>query len=127
VDLKSGGSWNRYSYVQSDPINSADPSGLCDVAIAGITMTQGSSQAFDDYASGMVSAYPFSGGANSDTAYGIFTGVVQGATQALGANSSTVAAIRGAGDCRLGWAADQRYHFQWRRRNVYSCSELVKQ
>ena len=31
------GSWNRYSYVQSDPVNSFDPGGLFTISVGGVT------------------------------------------------------------------------------------------
>jgi len=34
-------SWNRYSYVLGDPVNSNDPSGLCTDMVGGVTMVPG--------------------------------------------------------------------------------------
>ena len=94
AELEVPGSWNRYAYVGGDPINSFDPTGLCDVAIAGITMGTGTSAYFDAFSADKTVAYPYSNDADGAAGFGIFDGIVQVAVQGLGGNSSTIAAIQ---------------------------------
>src|SRR5581483_6510423 len=60
-------SWNRYAYVNGDPVNGSDPSGLCDVVIGGITQNSGNAGAVEEFAASnnSISVYPYS--ANSNT------------------------------------------------------------
>lgn len=93
--------WNRYQYVHGDPVGRHDPSGLCDVVIAGITENSINGADLQDFANGNgdVSVYPFS--ANSDNSSALskignaLVGIVQVATQAFGPNSSTFTAVAG--------------------------------
>ena len=88
-------SWNRYSYVNSDPVNSADPQGLCSVVIGGITQTPysgGDDDIQQEFANevGAISAYPYAGG-NPTADLGRI--LVQGAGIPIGATLNAVYAI----------------------------------
>ncbi len=87
-------SWNRYAYVNNDPTNRVDSSGLCDFAVAGITNSPASAQFFATYNNTAVTVYPYSSGSGAGT-YGVLQGIYQVASQAFGPNSSTFAAIQG--------------------------------
>ena len=96
--LRSPESLNRYSYAAEDPINSNDPDGLCDVAIAGITSSSVNSEAFAFFSADAISVYPYSNGAGGGwftQSLGVLQGVFDVATQRFGVNSSTTAAIFG--------------------------------
>ena len=59
-------SWNRYSYVINEPVNSQDPEGLCSVIIGGVIQTAYTNstvtrQEFADEV-GAISAFPYAGG-----------------------------------------------------------------
>ncbi len=58
--------WNGYSYVANNPLNSADPSGACDVVIGGFTQTPNAAgtaqqQAFAQ-SIGAISVFPYANG-----------------------------------------------------------------
>lgn len=55
------GSWNRYGYVQEDPVNRLDPEGLCDVVLSGFRMSLESSKELADFAKSNITGYPYSG------------------------------------------------------------------
>jgi RHS repeat-associated protein len=66
VDASNPQSWNRYSYVQNSPLSQTDPRGLCDVVVAGITMSPTSPEsaaliAFANSIGAMV-VFPYNGG-----------------------------------------------------------------
>jgi RHS repeat-associated protein len=101
ADPNNPGSWNRYGYTLGDPVNGNDPTGLCDVVIAGIAQNSVNATDVQNYASNnnAISVYPYSGDSDaSGVASSIssaFSGIIQVATQAFGANSSTFAAVEG--------------------------------
>ena len=83
VSLSNPTSWNRYAYAGDDPANSNDPSGLTDVAIAGITDSQ-SANSIDEFAGeiGAITVFPFAGGTIPSGAAGVagsLTATVQAA------------------------------------------------
>jgi RHS repeat-associated protein len=87
-------SWNRYAYVKGDPVNRNDPSGRCDVFIAGINMNPGSSAAFSGAAAGLgaIQVYPYANSADG-TWRGVLAGVSSVVSQGLvGPNAATDAA-----------------------------------
>ncbi len=65
VNPGSPQSWNRYAYVSNRPLSVTDPSGLCDVVVAGITQTPGTpnTEAQQKFAQGIGAnqAFPFAG------------------------------------------------------------------
>ena len=83
-------SWNRYSYVSNDPINFHDPSGLCSVFVAGITMSANDSQKFANLTMslGSYAAYSYSGSE-------VLSSVGQVGVQAFGSNNATQIALTG--------------------------------
>ena len=81
-------SFNRYSYVEGDPIAYADPEGLCDTYIAGITQNSVSGAAFASFGQKAITVYPYAGG-------GLAGGVLDVASQKFGSNSATYAAVAG--------------------------------
>ena len=78
-------SLNRYGYVITDPVNGDDPSGLCAVFGAGVSVGSNPSANFDYLANlvGAVTAFPYSG---LNYQGGIASVIQQGTS---GANSST--------------------------------------
>ena len=93
-------SWNKYAYSSNDPINSNDPSGLCDVMLAGIRMAAAQDGDFEAYSTDMISVYAYSVGASPASGFlGKVSGIAQGifdvASQMFGPNSSTTAAVVG--------------------------------
>ena len=89
------GTINRYIYVHDDPSNRSDPSGLCDLDIAGIRMSAASQDGFAVYAENAISVYPYSATAGEFTLGGIIGGALQVAEQKLGPTSQTYAAVAG--------------------------------
>jgi RHS repeat-associated protein len=89
------GTVNRYTYARDDPADRSDPSGLCDVDIAGIRMSPGSQNGFAVYAENAVAVYPYSATASEFALAGIFGGILQVAQQKLGMTSQTYAAVAG--------------------------------
>jgi RHS repeat-associated protein len=90
-------SWNRYSYVLNDTVNSHDPQGLCAVLIAGITQTpsHNSTDAADqarEFANeiGAITAYPYAGGT---VAGGVANIIAQGMGIPTGATLAVLNAI----------------------------------
>jgi RHS repeat-associated protein len=61
ADLMNPQSWNGYAYVQDNPLNRTDPSGFCDVFVAGITMNPGEDSTVDQFSANMIAVFPFSG------------------------------------------------------------------
>jgi RHS repeat-associated protein len=63
VSVGDPDSWNRYGYVNGDPINSLDPNGLCAVFIAGVTQSPGDNPDLTQEAInlGLSTAYPYQG------------------------------------------------------------------
>jgi RHS repeat-associated protein len=114
------GSWNRYTYVSDDPVNSNDPNGLCAVMIAGITMSPGGNPVWQQEAQtlGADTAYPYQGqgpaGSIGSVIQQAFTGWNAATTAAYNAiiyaigSSSTpvdiVAYSGGAGAFTAAWA-----------------------
>jgi RHS repeat-associated protein len=65
VTLTDPQSWNRYAYVNNQPMTKVDSLGLCDVFIAGVKRTPSNpATIFEDFtnAMGMETVYPYSGG-----------------------------------------------------------------
>jgi hypothetical protein len=88
ADPRDPGTWNRYAYVNGDPINRGDPTGLCNVVVAGITEHSSNDVAINNFASenGSIETFPYSGGNIPD---GLLSVASQGL---LSANSATIAA-----------------------------------
>jgi RHS repeat-associated protein len=87
ADIRDPGSWNRYAYAEGDPVNSGDPSGLCDVVIAGITETSTDNVEGEFPTSiGAMTAFPYAG---SDKV----TGVLGVAAQAITSTAATQTAV----------------------------------
>ncbi len=84
ADLTNPQSWNGYSYVQNDPLNSVDPSGTCDVAIYGITMNPGDSSLVTGFSAGKVAVFPYEG-----------TNIATGVVQVIGGGGDVNATIQG--------------------------------
>ena len=63
ADITRPQSWNAYAYVLGNPLNGADPSGMCTVAFAGMTQSRDTGAGFTAVAQGLgaVEAYPFAG------------------------------------------------------------------
>jgi RHS repeat-associated protein len=76
--------WNGYSYVRGNPMNSNDPSGACSVFVAGITMSPENSTSFNSLATslGANQAYPYSG-------LGTFHSIADVIGQAMTDNTAT--------------------------------------
>ncbi len=87
-------SLNRYNYVGGDPINRNDPSGLCDVTIAGITQSSANAPDIASYGSSDITVFPYAGGA-SQGFVGYLQGVAQAAAQAFGPTSNTYGVVIG--------------------------------
>jgi hypothetical protein len=79
--------------LANDPINGADPSGLCNTGIGGITNAAFNAPAFAAFNANGRTVFPYSSG--SETWVGVPMGILQVAVQAFGAYSSTFAAIQG--------------------------------
>ena len=101
VDPTVSGSFNRYAYVDNDPINGNDPIGFCDVVIGGILQNSSNASSIEDYAGadGAISVYPYSQLSDtsslvSSVANGLGA-VLEVAVQKFGAQSSTFAAVTG--------------------------------
>jgi RHS repeat-associated protein len=89
-------SLNRYAYTQNDPLNRSDPSGLCDLYIAGIRMSRYADAEFANAAAedGAIAVFPYSN--SSKNTGGKISGVLQQvAAQAFGSTSATTAAVAG--------------------------------
>ena len=101
IDPTVSGSFNRYAYVDNDPINGNDPIGFCDVVIGGILQNSSNASSIEDYAGadGAISVYPYS--QLSDTSSLVsrvangLGAVLEVAVQKFGAQSSTFAAVTG--------------------------------
>jgi len=99
--LGDPGSWNRYPYTRGDPINRNDPSGRCDVYIAGIIMNNANSPGFQAAADSdnADSVYAYSNQSNNSSLLkklgNTLYGIAMVAAQAFGPNSSTYAAVVG--------------------------------
>ncbi|HEV2353827.1 MAG TPA: RHS repeat-associated core domain-containing protein, partial [Puia sp.] len=60
------GSWNRYPYVGGDPINHADPRGLCGVAIGGIVENSSNTPSLEGLGANGIVAFPYGQGTITD-------------------------------------------------------------
>jgi RHS repeat-associated protein len=88
TDLMNPQSWNGYGYVRGNPLNGVDPSGACDVLLAGVDMYPGKSAVVDQFAANKISVFPYAGS-------GRFSGIVQAGTDG-GDVPGTLLAIRAA-------------------------------
>ena len=101
VDPANPISWNMYAYVNGDPVNGLDPSGLCDVVMGGITQNSGNAGAVEEFAASnnSISVYPYSANSNTSsllsTIGSALAGIAEVAVQSLTAQSSTYAAVTG--------------------------------
>jgi RHS repeat-associated protein len=88
VDGSNPESWNRYSYVNGDPVNGNDATGLCTVMISGITMGPGTNAAWTSEAQtlGADTAYPYQG-------QGKVASILSVIQQGFGPNAATTAAL----------------------------------
>jgi hypothetical protein len=84
ADPASPQSWNAYSYVQNNPLNRTDPSGFCDVFIAGIQENPGQDSTIDQFSNSMIAVFPYSG-----------TNWLTGSAQVAFGNDNITAALRG--------------------------------
>jgi RHS repeat-associated protein len=85
------GSWNRYEYVEGDPTNRTDSSGLCSVIAAGITQSPSYSSTYClqklGLAVGGILVFDYAGGT-------VLSGVKDVAAQGLGnADAATIAVL----------------------------------
>lgn len=87
-------SWNRYSYVNGDPVNSLDPQGLCSVIVGGLTQTAnpGDPSPQEEFANevGAISAFPYAGGSFTG---GVANVIKQGLVAPTGATLTALQAI----------------------------------
>jgi hypothetical protein len=79
-------SWNRYSYVNGDPVNGRDPNGLCSVAIEGVSGNP-EVDAFGTTATNLGSdiAYPYSGESKAAGYVAVATGASDSVSTAYNA------------------------------------------
>jgi len=98
ANVRSPQSWNRYAYVWDDPVNSHDPSGLCDTVVGGITESSGDDTGEGQFASGIggaMLAYPYAG---TDRGTGVADIVNTTYNQSVEANTVAVAIEAAAAD-----------------------------
>jgi RHS repeat-associated protein len=90
ANIRSPQSWNRYAYVWDDPVNSHDPSGLCDTVVGGITESSGADSGEGQFATGISAmlAYPYAG---TTTVNGVADVVNTTYNQSVEANTVAVA------------------------------------
>jgi RHS repeat-associated protein len=92
ADLTNPQTFNQYPYVGNDPVNNADPTGLCTVMIGGNQMAPSGNSAFNNpwnaeaSALGADTAYPYQGEGKASSFLSVLS-------QALGSNDSTTAAL----------------------------------
>ena len=87
-------SWNRYSYAADDPVGRRDPSGLCDLTVAGVDQSATSQNGQDvaSYGFNQITVFPFSNGANLPGVLGVASGI---GDVVLGANANAAGVVIG--------------------------------